>query len=178
MNFMYMYMKHRESGQAMIEFVLVFPVFIALICMIIDCGWIGYQYILFDYAYREASWELKIPIENRMYTEPVYVSNPEDYIRNGILKHGSGDALIDSSNLQVNNAEINLIPGAYKDVNPAENYGEYEEVHYKTINMFIIADLNYSVDIITPLGQHIFRKTNIDIKKHVYKERLLSVKTV
>ncbi|MGN1123331.1 MAG: TadE/TadG family type IV pilus assembly protein [Eubacterium sp.] len=45
----------RENGQAMVEFVLVLPIFLLLICIILDFGWLFYNYISVENAARNAA---------------------------------------------------------------------------------------------------------------------------
>lgn len=47
--------RKNEDGQAMVEFVLVFPVFFLLICMILDFGWLFYNYIGVENSSRNAA---------------------------------------------------------------------------------------------------------------------------
>lgn len=47
--------KKREKGQAMVEFALVLPIIILLVCGIIDFGWIFANQILANNATREAA---------------------------------------------------------------------------------------------------------------------------
>lgn len=49
--------KRRTSGQALVEFALVFPLFIAILFAIIDFGWMAYQKAAFDYSRIHASWD-------------------------------------------------------------------------------------------------------------------------
>ncbi|MEA5050182.1 MAG: TadE/TadG family type IV pilus assembly protein [Oscillospiraceae bacterium] len=44
-----------EKGQAMVEFALVLPLLLLLLCGIIDFGWIFYNNIMVDNAAREAA---------------------------------------------------------------------------------------------------------------------------
>jgi len=44
-----------EKGQAMVEFALVLPILILLLCAIMDFGWIFFQKILVTNAAREAA---------------------------------------------------------------------------------------------------------------------------
>ncbi len=171
-----------EDGQAMVEFALVLPLFIILLCFIIDCGWIGYQCILFDYAYRDASWELKIPTSESMYVQPHKIDDyyAKYYIKNGILNVGANDdkssnLLINPDNLQVSNSSITLTPGERRERNPGATWGTYENVKYNTIDMLIEADLQYVIHVITPVGQKIIGQT-VTTNKHLNKDRLLSLK--
>lgn len=50
--------KRAESGQSLVEFALVLPLFLAIVFGIIDAGWMGYQAAAFNYSYANASWEL------------------------------------------------------------------------------------------------------------------------
>lgn len=49
--------KRRTSGQALVEFVLVFPLFITILFAIIDFGWMAYQKAAFDYSRIHTSWD-------------------------------------------------------------------------------------------------------------------------
>lgn len=49
--------KRSTSGQALVEFALVFPLFIAILFAIIDFGWMAYQKAAFDYSRIHTSWD-------------------------------------------------------------------------------------------------------------------------
>jgi len=49
--------KRRTSGQALVEFALVFPLFIMILFAIIDFGWMAYQKAAFDYSRIHTSWD-------------------------------------------------------------------------------------------------------------------------
>ena len=49
--------KRRTSGQALVEFALVFPLFIMILFAIIDFGWMAYQKATFDYSRIHTSWD-------------------------------------------------------------------------------------------------------------------------
>lgn len=49
--------KRRESGQTLVEFAFVFPIFIVILFMIIEFGWMAYQKAAFDYSRLHASWD-------------------------------------------------------------------------------------------------------------------------
>ena len=46
---------HAEKGQAMVEFALVLPLLLALLCGIVDFGWLYYNQITLNNAAREGA---------------------------------------------------------------------------------------------------------------------------
>lgn len=48
-------MKRRESGQALVEFALLLPLLLVILCAIIDFGWIYYNQITIANAAREGA---------------------------------------------------------------------------------------------------------------------------
>lgn len=48
-------LKRHESGQALVEFALVLPILLALLCGIIDFGWLYYNQITLNNAAREGA---------------------------------------------------------------------------------------------------------------------------
>ena len=80
----------RESGQAIVEFAIVLPLFMLLVMGIIDFGWLFYNYISVENSARNAARiacveytdsaydeERNMPLFNRVYTPDIY-KNPED----------------------------------------------------------------------------------------------------
>ena len=49
----------QDNGQGMVEFALVFPIFIMIILFIIEVGWITYQQTVFDQSYQYSSWSVQ-----------------------------------------------------------------------------------------------------------------------
>lgn len=47
--------KRREDGQAMVEFALVLPIFLLILCGIIDFGWLFYNQLSLNNACREGA---------------------------------------------------------------------------------------------------------------------------
>lgn len=47
--------KDRESGQAMVEFALVLPILLLIVCGIIDFGWLFFNQLSLDNACREGA---------------------------------------------------------------------------------------------------------------------------
>lgn len=48
-------MKKREDGQAMVEFALILPIFLLILCGIIDFGWLFYNQLSLNNACREGA---------------------------------------------------------------------------------------------------------------------------
>lgn len=180
--------KRKESGQALVEYALVLPLFLAALCATIDCAWIGYQYICFDYSYREASWELSVPNDN----------NPgEDYSLTGrdaaelIMANMEATALgIKRENLSIDagdgedTASINLwsvtkvdyYPGFYYDRHDVSKDYWYEKGENYWRYMRIKAKLTYEVYPPTPVGQVLFGN-HLTYTKDLDKTRLKSIST-
>jgi len=49
------HIRRKESGQAIVEFALVLPILLALLCGIIDFGWLYYNQITLNNAAREGA---------------------------------------------------------------------------------------------------------------------------
>lgn len=47
--------KEKEEGQALLEFVLVIPIFLFCLCLIVDYGWLFYHYISVENSARNAA---------------------------------------------------------------------------------------------------------------------------
>ena len=47
--------KDKESGQAILEFVLIFPIFVFVILIVVDFGWLFYNYISVENSARNAA---------------------------------------------------------------------------------------------------------------------------
>ena len=45
----------REDGQSMVEFALILPIFLLILCGIIDFGWLFYNQLSLNYACREGA---------------------------------------------------------------------------------------------------------------------------
>ena len=174
-----MFGKRKESGQALVEYALVLPVFLAVLCMIIDCAWIGYQYICFDYSYREASWELSVPGDNDAGKEykltgqnaaELLIANMEatalgidrEYLS---IDTGGGDAAL-----------IDLWSVKKTDQYPAATRPNYETGTNYWRYMHIKAKLTYEVHPPTPVGQALFGN-HLTYTKNLDKTRLKSIST-
>lgn len=105
---------HRESGQTLVEFVLVLPLFLVLLFGVIDFGWIAYQKACFDYSRIHASWDFaELNLSDPRYGS--YDSKGEVTVTDGVadaVKHAIADAPamkgFDPNQLSVSEASITL----------------------------------------------------------------------
>ena len=98
--------KRRTSGQALVEFALVFPLFIMILFAIIDFGWMAYQKAAFDYSRIHTSWDYAgLDVGNPSST--TYDSaRVQDAVKTSIKKAPSIG--FDTSELTVENAKVTI----------------------------------------------------------------------
>jgi Flp pilus assembly protein TadG len=169
-----MFGRRKESGQALIEYALVLPLFLMVLCATIDCAWIGYQYICFDYSYREASWELSVADGD--VSQPYTLSGWQ--ASTPIIQNMEATALgIDRDNLSVDNASIYQWSDRKTDYYPGAEKGTYEKKENYWRYMQIVAKLKYQVYPPTPVGQVLFGK-RLTYTKMLDKLRLKQIKSV
>lgn len=149
-----------EKGQAIVEFALVFPMFLLIIFGIIDFSWIGYQKASFEYGYMQASWYVsaedlndydtleKTPSQ-KTYTGTIVA----DILREDIEGSSLG---IKPESLSVRNARAKLYnkEGGFK-VPGATGRGD-NEAYGITRYMDISAFIDYEVQPLTFLGRTLF----------------------
>lgn len=175
-----MFGKRKESGQALVEYALVLPAFLAVLCMTIDCAWIGYQYICFDYSYREASWELSVPGDNNAGVE-YKLTGPD--AAGLIMSNMEATALgITKENLSIDTGDdedtalIDLWSVKKTDYYPAAARPNYETGTNYWRYMHIKAKLTYEVYPPTPVGQALLGN-HLTYTKNLDKTRLKSIST-
>lgn len=156
-----------EKGQAMVEFALIFPLFILLIFTIIDLGWISFNYLSFDYAYREAAWELSINYDSDD-TQYITGTTASKAIKNAIMDSSHG---LSESNLSVSGAKFVLWTENKKYYTPKLPSGTNEHTK-KWRYADIEADLKYDIEPVTPMGKSFFGE-EITFSKNLEKHRLL-----
>lgn len=111
--------KRRTSGQALVEFALVFPLFIMILFAIIDFGWMAYQKAAFDYSRIHTSWDYAgLDVGNPSsttylsYTETgptksqTYTTGVQDAVKTSIEKAPSIG--FDTNELTVENAKVTI----------------------------------------------------------------------
>ena len=69
-----------EKGAALVEFVLVFPLALALIAAVLFAGWLGMTTVILDHGAREGARALSIPAQSdlRSYPDAAYIAAAVD----------------------------------------------------------------------------------------------------
>lgn len=157
-----------ENGQAMVEFALVFPMFLLIVMMIIDIGWIGLKTLTFDYSFRVGSWVIRL--DDPDIDQDYYFEGPVTgkYIKDEFTKNSVG---IDSSEITIKNPYIELTTQRENIIQP----NGYSRLHRRRY-MQIKADVVYEFKLATPIGRAIFGEKYKIVKK-LDKYRLLQLKS-
>lgn len=98
--------KRRTSGQALVEFALVFPLFIAILFAIIDFGWMAYQKAAFDYSRIHTSWDYAGLDVGNPSSKTYDSARVQDAVRDSIAKAPSIG--FDANELTVTNASVTI----------------------------------------------------------------------
>ena len=95
-----------EKGQAMVEFALVLPLLLALLCGIIDFGWLYYNQITLNNAAREGARYAVI------YYDPVsdWKSAAESRMLSSMVGVGSAAAIVSDPTEQRITASVTATP--------------------------------------------------------------------
>lgn len=180
-------MRKGEKGQAMVEFALVFPLFIILVLFIIDVSWISYQKVMFSYTSRNVAWDFfdKNLDDWVVNSNSNYILSGEDadYLvkNNFISSNAKKGNRIDPDKLIVSGSSISIFSGKKKFAYQVNHYGldkEYpNDVNMNTSTYEIISTIYYRLDPITPIS-NMFFKNGIILKNKVYKVKRGTMKTV
>lgn len=161
-------LKKSEKGQGMVEFALVFPMFIFICLFIIEVGWIAYNYISFDYTYRVASWEIRPQYDRESkYPSPLYNHNVEDLIYTKLKENG-----LSTSGIKITSASITF-ETKDEDVVTINGYTDKSRKYY----MEIKGNMTKKVPLITPVGK-MFMGSSFPLTKKLDKLRLLESKAL
>lgn len=161
-------LKKSEKGQGMVEFALVFPMFIFICLFIIEVGWIAYNYISFDYTYRVASWELRPSYDNNeVNPRSLYNYEVEKLIYDKLKENG-----LSTSGIEIKNATISFNT-KIEDVVEINGRKEQARKYY----MEIKGDMTKKVPLITPVGK-MFMGSSFPLTKKLDKLRLLESKAL
>lgn len=161
-------LKKSEKGQGMVEFALVFPMFIFICLFIIEVGWIAYNYISFDYTYRVASWELRPSYDNNeVNPRSLYNYEVEKLIYDKLKENG-----LSTSGIEIKDATISFNT-KIEDVVEINGRKEQARKYY----MEIKGDMTKKVPLITPVGK-MFMGSSFPLTKKLDKLRLLESKAL
>jgi len=192
---MVIFLNKKETGQAMVEFALVFPVFLLLLFAVIDFGWLGYQQLLFESTFQMTAWDFKMILQNSsggslsdidilerdIKTEYV-VSSPGEVVNvsgvgtfglgEGIRQHmlQSAPGLLDDSCLYLTDASAKF----WIEEEP-ETYnagGTFIRTDVLQVKAEIDAELRYEVEPLTPLTKAFFPAGKKVFSKSLVRERL------
>lgn len=114
-------LKNSEEGQAIVEFALVLPLLLTILCGIIDFGWLFYNQLNLDNASREAARQISVKCVNYEYDDVLdeattivknYVLSkntlPEAGGVNVIYLDESGNELPNTANLSANMVRVSV----------------------------------------------------------------------
>lgn len=138
---------HREEGQALLEFALVFPLFVLLIFATIELGWVGYQHISFEYACSHANWgyvkEKYKDAGDYADTAPTDINSGVDTVVKKAITD-SGWFGMDASKLVVSGAEVTLTSTSSSFGVPNYDKKPHDATQY-TRHMHARATISYRV---------------------------------
>ena len=152
-----------EKGQALVEFAMVLPIYLFLLFLIINMGWIMFQYFSFDYAYREAAYEMVV-------IDEATGAAANESIKSAIIDKASW---LDGDNLTVDNARIKV---EYNEEVPyytpmLEDGKLYTLKQLQTwVYAEITADIQYDIKFLVPFGDDFI--SQITVNKELIKERV------
>jgi Flp pilus assembly protein TadG len=158
----------QKKGQALLEFALVFPIFMILVFGIMDTGWVLFKYLEFDYGYRNASWVMSISYSS---DSPMTITGST---ANNAIKSAVVSILptIDKNNLSTSSSQIYC--WTEKKTYYTPKIGGGKDTHIRSWRYArITSSLSYKVNLLTPVGQ-IFYGPDITITKSINKKRLLN----
>lgn len=185
----------KEAGQAMVEFALVFPLFLLLLCGVIDFGWFGYQQLLFDSAYQITAWDFNLKLQHSdggslldtdIIAGNIYshygMSSPDGVVNvsgvgtfglgEGIRQHllQSAPGLLDDSCLYLTDANANFWIELENEV--YQTGGEPIGFNIYQVKVAIDAELRYEVEPLTPLIKPFLSEGKMILHKTLVRERV------
>lgn len=166
-------LKKHEEGQSMLEFVLVMPVFFLLLAMIIDYGWLFYNYADVNDAARNGARIACVEYEHVCLTEEGVLQSPTVYTVDDINKddvHQEVKDILKAVSNSVNNPNyIKQIKITYS----ADNE-QRAGVEQNVDNRFY-GDVTVQVKYIIPVFTPILGVTSDHMKKTLTSESTFKV---
>ena len=154
-----------EKGQAMVEFsIVLFFIFLPLSLMLMDLGWMAYNYISFDYNYRITSWEFRVDDPNIDIERTISGGEANKLLLNEFSKKS---VALNLSNVSFKDATIKLTTQRR-----AKKYPDGADTTERRRYMNISGTITYKFEPLTPIGKTFFGS----ITKKLDKLRLIEVK--
>lgn len=169
-----------ERGQAMVEFALVFPIFILIVLFIVDVSWIAAQRTAFDHGCIYSSWSISADefgdhdLLEDSASEMVYTDGVSDALMANIRESNIWGLV--SDNVTVYNARARCY-------NREENYDVPGRIIYSSGNdvteassmtryMDLTADIRYDIYPLTFVGR-IFFGSRITLEKQYETTKIM-----
>jgi len=157
-----------EKGQGMVEFALVFSfIFLPLSLMLMDLGWVAYNYISFDYNYRVTSWEFRVNDPDIDIERTISGGEANKLLLNEFSKKS---VALNLSNVSFKDATIKLTTQRR-----AKKYPDGADTTERRRYMNITGTITYKFKPLTPIGNTFFGNEH-SITKKLDKLRLIEVK--
>lgn len=185
----------KESGQALVEWALVFPLFLLIICIIMDFSWICYQNLMFESAYRSIAWDFPVNLINSSGgsvtdTDIIAGNLPVNYGKDapgnvvkplvgpatslgaGIREHvlESTWGALDASCLKVLSAKATFDRMPKTEIYQAG--GKAVSLETYELQMSLEVELEYDVKILTPVSKVFFPSGMKTLTKKVKRNRI------
>lgn len=153
--------KPREAGYTAVEFALALLVFIPLLFVILDFGWVCFQKIAFEYGYMHSSWEVRasdvgdfgsLDLEGVASENTITGAAVETPIYDQMKKFAS---MIIKENLSVSDAQAEFYNEAVPYDVPTISGGSTQGVS-RTRYMELSAKITYVIYPLTPFGDKLF----------------------
>lgn len=180
----------------MVEWAFIFPVFLLLVCGIIDFSWIGYQRLLFESSFQRTAWDFTLNLQHPITglsltdddilggTKPnsydvsspvkaVKVNGGDYALGQGIKEHmfQGASGLLNKDELTVPSAEavfnIKDVEESYWD----EVGGDSIKLYSYLLRVDLKGDLEYRVKLLTPVSRIFIPSGEVVLEKKLVRER-------
>ena len=172
------YFHKKECGQALVEFALVLPLFLAMVLFIIEVGWIIIQRTVFDQGYMYSSWSVTA---DKLGDSDTLDETPSHAIYYGtVVIDAMMDGLKESDlwgfepgNVSIINAEADLYNMEETYHVPGRTPADVILAVNRTRYMDLSADISYSITPLTFFGRFLF-DNSITVEKEISCTRVVA----
>lgn len=161
-----------EQAQAMVEFALVLPIFLAVVLFIVEAGWVAIQRTAFDNGFMQTTWAVtEEQIRGGGPQKEYYEAGVADALEANIKESNIWGLF--SSNLNVSQAKAHCynVTNQY-EVNNSANLPATTETRYIDLDAVII----YKIHPLTYIGRLCFGD-EIELNKHYVTTKVLKSET-